>query len=419
MSLPVPGDLIASRFRIEAAIGRGAMGVVFRARDPSNQQVAIKVLLPETVSTPGAVERFTNEAQAARVLTSEHTVRVFDAGTLDSALPYIVMELLEGQDVATILEQRGPLPVPEACDVVIEACDALAEAHARGLVHRDLKPGNLFAARTPDGRTRVKVLDFGLSKVAAQNRHVALTSTGTILGTPHYMAPEQLKSSKDVDARADMWSLGVILYELLSKKEPFDGTSFGMLFSNIVSKEPTPLVSVRPDVPAGLAEIVHRCLKKNRDERYPNVTALVSALAAFASPAGATVAKRIVEAPAQRSAAAAAQRKGGGTMMMSHAPSGRMLAAPAAPGQASLPTPPPFTPVTPARSQPPPAPARPAMASAPQYVVTPAQQWHPASVPPPVPTAQSSRTVVVVVVAVALFVLGALGLVLHFLRARG
>src|SRR5262249_16985055 len=150
--------------RIEAEVGRGAMGVVYRARDPSNRPVAIKVLLPETVETPDAVMRFTNEAQAARVLTSEHTVRIFDAGTLESGLPYIVMELLEGMDVATILEQRGPLPIADACDMVIEACDALADAHTRGMVHRDLKPANLFAARGPDGRTRVKVLDFGLSK---------------------------------------------------------------------------------------------------------------------------------------------------------------------------------------------------------------------------------------------------------------
>jgi serine/threonine-protein kinase len=408
MGLPSPGDLVASRYRIEAAIGRGAMGVVFRARDPSNQYVAIKVLLPETVATPGAVERFTNEAQAARVLTSEHTVRVFDAGTLDGALPYIVMELLEGADVATILGQRGHLPAAEACDMVIEACDALAEAHTRGLVHRDLKPGNLFAARAPDGRTRMKVLDFGLSKVAAQNRQVALTSTGTILGTPHYMAPEQLRSSKDADARADIWSLGVILYELLTGKEPFDGTSFGMLFSNIVSKEPTPLLSVRPDVPTGLAEIIHRCLKKNRDDRYPKVAELVSALAAFASPAGAAVAKRIVEGPVQRPPAHS-QRKLGGTMVMSGAPPAWSGGAPPIPGPAPLPTPPPFTPV---------APARISSAPAPQYPVTP-QPWRPAAAPPPTPSmAPPSRNVTALVIVLVLFVLAALGIVFYILRAR-
>ena len=379
--LPSLGDLIGSRFRLDAEIGRGAMGVVYRARDPSNRPVAIKVLLPESVDAPDAVERFTNEARAARVLTSEHTVRVFDTGTLDSSLPYIVMELLEGMDVATILEQRAPLPIAEACSVVIEACDALAEAHAHGIVHRDLKPANLFAARGPDGRTRIKVLDFGISKVFAQNRQVALTSTGTILGTPHYIAPEQLRSSKGADPRADMWSLGVILYEALSGKMPFDGTSFGMLFSQIVSKEPEPLGSVRSDVPAGLAEIVHRCLKKNRDERYPDVTALASALSAFASPV-------------QRPAHAPRQGKLGGTLLMS-SPMPSVTAA-----QVSM------------ALTPPPAP-----------LATPTVPAYPPPVPPPPPpplsTVKPSRNVAIIVVASVLFVLVALGgIVYFFLRAR-
>lgn len=387
--LPTLGDVIGSHFRIEAEIGRGAMGVVYRAHDPSNRRVAIKVLLPESVDAPDAVERFTNEARAARVLTSEHTVRVYDAGTLASGLPYIVMELLEGMDVATILEQRGPLPIAEACDMVIEACAALAEAHARGMVHRDLKPANLFAAREADGRTRVKVLDFGLSKVAAQNRQVALTSTGTILGTPYYMAPEQLRSSKGADLRADVWSLGVILYELVSGKMPFEGTSFGMLFSQVVSKEPGPLVSFRPDVPAGFTEIVHRCLEKNRDDRYPDVTALVSALAAFASPG-----KRPPPAPRQG--------RLGGTLLM----------------------PSPVSALNPARASTPPAPplslAPPPLAPPPS-LAPPAWPAHPPSAQPrPAPTARPSRNVALVVIASVLLVLAALGgiLVLYFLRAR-
>ncbi len=412
--LPSPGDSVASRFRIEAEIGRGAMGVVFRARDPSNQPVAIKVLLPETVAMPDAVERFTNEAQAARVLTSEHTVRVFDAGTLDSGLPYIVMELLEGVDVATVLERRGPLPIPEACDMIIEACDALADAHARGMVHRDLKPGNLFAARTRDGRTLVKVLDFGLSKVAAQNRQVALTSTGTILGTPHYMAPEQLKSSKGVDTRADLWSLGVILCELVSGKEPFDGTSFGVLFSNIVTKEPTPLASVRPDVPAGLAEIVHRCLKKNRDDRYPTVTELVSALATFASPAGAAVAKRIVEGPARRSAPPPGPRKLGGTLVMGAPAMNWSAVALGATSPAPLTVPAALRDASPSPAAPP---ARASTPPAPTYVPAPVQPNR-ASAPPPAPTAaRPTRSVAPIVVAAALvFVVAAVAVVLFVLR---
>jgi serine/threonine-protein kinase len=204
------------------------------------------------------------------------------------------------------------------------------------------------------------------------------------------------------------------LYELLSGREPFEGTSFGMLFSNIVSKEPAPLLSVRPDVPAGLAEIVHRCLKKNRDDRYANVTELVSALAAFASPSGAAVAKGIVARPAQRPATSATQRKGGGTMMMGPRPSGRGPAP--GPGQASLPTPPPFSPVI---SQVPPAPARGSMPSAPLYVATPGQPLHPASVLPSAPKVQPSRNMVVLVVALVLFSLSVLGIVLYAVRAHG
>jgi len=291
--IPAPGAVIAGKFRVEAELGRGGMGVVLRGTDPTNRPVAIKVLLPEAIAHPEAVPRFVNEARAALELTSEHAVRVYEAGTLENGLPFMVMELLDGQDLATILEQRGKYTVPDACDAIIDACDALAEAHGRGMVHRDLKPANLFAARGGDGRIRIKVLDFGVSKVAAQMRQIALTSTGTALGTPHYMAPEQLKSAKGADARADIWSLGVVLYELLAGTQPFDGKSFGHLFMQIVSEDPTPLAKYRPDVPAGISDIVVRCMKKNRDERYPDLAALVAALARFASPSGQAQAARI------------------------------------------------------------------------------------------------------------------------------
>ena len=436
--LPSPGDLIASRFRVEAEIGRGAMGVVFRARDgstPGHRPVAIKVLLPEAIDTPGATERFTNEAQAARGLTSEHTVRVFDAGTLDNALPYMVMELLEGTDLETVLQQRGRLPVSEACDVLIQACDALMEAHARGMVHRDLKPGNLFAARLPNGLTQVKVLDFGLSKVAAQIRQVALTSTGTLLGTPYYMAPEQLRSSKDADPRADVWSLAVMLYEFLSGKVPFDGQSFGMLFAKIVSEQPPSLASVRPDVPAGISEIVDRGLKKNRDERYPDVTALASALAPFASPVGAALAKRMVEGPAQRPArSAAAAAKLGGTMLMagpSHMPRPHSFAPPVsgpgpvarqapsggrisvAPPTGSLGPMPPPSPFGPSPGQRPTTPNPFAMRATPLPPAPPAPPGHPA-LPTPHTTA-SSRGAIVLLTSVVVVLAGVGGLLYLFL----
>jgi serine/threonine-protein kinase len=436
--LPAAGDLIASRFRVEAEIGRGAMGVVFRARDPSNQQVAIKVLLPEAIDTPGATERFTNEAEAARGLTSENTVRVFDAGTLDNALPYMVMELLEGTDMETVLQQRNRLPAAEACDVVIQACAALAEAHGRGMVHRDLKPGNLFASRLPNGLTQIKVLDFGLSKVKAQVRQIALTSTGTLLGTPYYMAPEQLRSSKDVDARADVWSLAVILYELLSGKVPFDGSSFGMLFGKIVTEEPAPLASICPDVPAGLAEIVQQGLKKKREERYPDVTALASALAAFASPTGAALAKRIVEGPEQRPVRPPQGKLGGTVLMASRVPlppmgsvlpmppgasvgpgvratppsAGRISVPPLGASMSPRPTPVPFTPSAAPRMPTPPGfsmgPAPPPMTGATAHPSAP--------VPPPQATARatSSRNLIVALSCLAVVLAAIVGVVYVF-----
>jgi eukaryotic-like serine/threonine-protein kinase len=323
-ALPSPGTVIGSRFRVESELGRGGMGVVLRGRDEANRPVAIKVLLPEAVEHPEAVPRFMNEARAARELTSEHAVRVLDCGTLDTGLPFMVMELLEGQDLATQLEKGGPFSVTDACDAVIDACDALAEAHERGMVHRDLKPANLFAARGPDGRVRVKVLDFGVSKVAAQIRQMALTSTGTALGTPYYMAPEQLKSAKGVDGRADVWSLGVVLYELLTGTLPFEGKSFGMLFMQIVSEDPKPISAIKPEIPQGLSEIVQRCMKKNREDRFPDLAALVQALAPFASANGQAQARRITEgrgAPvARESSPMLPVQKLKGTMLMANAP---------------------------------------------------------------------------------------------------
>jgi serine/threonine-protein kinase len=321
--------MVAGRFRVEEEIGRGGMGVVLRGRDTDNRAIAIKVLLPEAIAHPEAVPRFMSEAQAAQELTSAHSVRVYDHGTLESGLPFMVMELLEGQDLASVIEKSGPMSPADASDAIIDACDALSEAHSRGMVHRDLKPANLFAVRGADGRTRVKVLDFGVSKVASHIRQLALTSTGTILGSPHYMAPEQLRSAKGADARADTWSLGVVIYEMLTGGQmPFDGRSFGELFMQIVSKEPIPLDSVRPDVPPGLAAVVVRCMKRERDERYADMKELVAALAPFASPAGAEAARRIlagekagpIEVPAP--AKAAARPALGGTMLMADSPYG-------------------------------------------------------------------------------------------------
>jgi len=208
--MPQPGDVLLGRFRIESVIGEGGMGLVFGARQlPGQTPVAIKVLSPEASTHPEAVPRFVNEARATTKLLSPHVVKVFEAGTLDIGLPFIVMELLQGTDLAALLERQGPLPVTTAVDYLIQAADAVAEAHALGIVHRDLKPSNLFLLTRPGTDPIVKVLDFGISKISNGPQNQALTATGTFLGSPHYMPPEQLKSARDVDARADIWSLGV------------------------------------------------------------------------------------------------------------------------------------------------------------------------------------------------------------------
>jgi eukaryotic-like serine/threonine-protein kinase len=295
--LPEPGDVLLGKWRVEAEIGRGGMGVVLKVRDGSGgRPVAMKVLAPEATAVAEAVPRFLNEARAASQLKSAHVVRVYDTGTLENGLPFIVMELLEGADFGTILERRGPLPVADVCDAIIHACDALAEAHARGMVHRDLKPGNLFKTRGPNDQPIVKVLDFGVAKLAAaaQAGGAALTNVGTFLGSPHYMAPEQMKSAKDADARADVWSLGICMYELLTGNLPFDAGAFGALFLQ-VSIEAAPPIT-RPDVPPGLIEIIERCMSKKREDRYSDLAALVHSLARFASPDGIARAQKIAAA---------------------------------------------------------------------------------------------------------------------------
>jgi len=282
--LPAVGDVVQGRFRIEAVLGQGGMGVVFGAKElGSERPIALKVLAPEASVHPDAVGRFVNEARAAMQLESRHVVKVFEVGTLEMGLPFIVMEMLQGKDLSEVMEQKKTLPIPEAVDYVTQAADAIADAHAHRIVHRDLKPSNLFLTTA----NLVKVLDFGVSKVQAppNQRGGPKTATGAVLGSPHYMAPEQLKSAKDADPRADIWSLGVILYELLAGRPPFEGRSYGDLFMAVLSGQFVPLSTVRADVPPALEEIVARCLKKSRDERFPTVADLVAALRPFRAAA--------------------------------------------------------------------------------------------------------------------------------------
>src|SRR5690348_15202731 len=288
MDSPVQeGDLLAGKYRVEKVLGFGGMGVVVSAfRTDLEQRVAVKFLGSAAAERPDAAERFRREARAAAKIRSEHVARVLDVGTLDTGLPYMVMEFLEGNDIADELRRLERLPMIDAVDFILQAIEALAEAHASGVVHRDLKPGNLFLAHRADGSRRVKVLDFGISKALSGSsvEELSLTKTAALIGSPLYMAPEQMRSAKDVDTRADIWSLGAMLYEMLTGQPPYMGESIPQLCAALLHDDPIPLRQHRPEVPEGLELAVLRCLMKDRTQRFPTVFELGRALLPFAMP---------------------------------------------------------------------------------------------------------------------------------------
>lgn len=292
-ALPRPGDVVGGKYRIESVVGSGGMGIVVGAVDTSlARPVAIKFLSPQHASRDGAVARFLREARAAAAIQSEHVVRVFEVSTLPNGAPFIVMEHLRGADLAQTLSDRGAFSIHDACDLLLQACEALSEAHNRGIVHRDLKPQNLFLSHRPDGSPCVKVLDFGISK-AADDAAPNLTSTDMVMGTPLYMSPEQVRSLKSVDARADIWALGSILFELLTTSPIYDAPSVPALCAMIAMDPPTPLRARRRDAPAELEQVILRCLQKDPAARFPNVAALADALVPFASERGRLSAARV------------------------------------------------------------------------------------------------------------------------------
>ena len=273
-----PGAVILDKYRVDRVLGEGGMGVVVAATHLELQeQVALKFLLPEASATPEIVQRFVREAKAAVRLRGEHVARVSDVGKLPGGLPYMVMEYLRGTDLAGLLAQRQRLPPGEAVDYVLQACEALAEAHAAGIVHRDIKPANLFVTTRPDGSPMIKVLDFGISKITTQV-DARLTRTQAVMGTPAYMSPEQLGASHNVDGRTDIWAIGVVLYEALTGSRPFTAEIYPALILQI-GVDPVPPIDV--PLPAGLASVILRCLEKDLGRRYPSILNLASDLAPF------------------------------------------------------------------------------------------------------------------------------------------
>ncbi len=278
-----PGGQLGGKYRVEHEIGAGSMGIVCKAWHIGlDQPVAIKFLYPEFARHDDGAERFRREARAAAKIRSEHVAQVLDVGTTSDDTPYIVMEYLDGRDLSAELAHRGPLPVLDAVRYVVDACEAVAEAHSQGIVHRDLKPANLFLHERSSGETIVKVLDFGISKVSsAGSKQFSLTDTSTLMGSPAYMSPEQLESSRNVDARADIWSLGVILHELILGVIPFGGGSVPQLVRSILAGHRRPLTERDPKL-EGLEQVVARCLRQERNERFQSVQELCVQLRAYA-----------------------------------------------------------------------------------------------------------------------------------------
>jgi len=277
------GEVVDGKYRITGILGAGGMGVVVSAMQLAlDEPVALKFMTAEGKADETARARFLREAKAARKLTSAHVARVFDVGQLRSGEPYIVMELLEGDDLGKHLRLHGRLTTADTVRFMLQVCDAIREAHALGIVHRDLKPQNLFLCKRPGSGPVIKVLDFGIAKsLNVSDSDGSLTASQNVVGSPVYMSPEQLRASKHVDTRTDIWSMGVIMFELLSGKVPFAGDSVLELGMRIMTVPAPSLVELRAEVPAALADVVQRCLEKDPESRYATIDALAADLKQF------------------------------------------------------------------------------------------------------------------------------------------
>ncbi len=281
LELPNPGDVVHARYRVREELGRGGMAAVLAAYDGMlEREVALKLMLPQLVTSREAVERFINEARSLAKLESPHVVRVLDCGRLKApiacaGLPYMVLELLRGEDLYTVAAREGGLSAERVVRYALQACAGLASAHAQGIVHRDLKPENLFLAVDADGQECLKVLDFGIARSHSRR---ALTRGRVGLGSPGYMSPEQVHGGGTVDARSDVWGLGIVMYELLAHRPAFAGDDPHTLCAQTLTADVVPLAELRPELPRALVEIVERCLEREPGRRFSGVDELAYAL---------------------------------------------------------------------------------------------------------------------------------------------
>jgi serine/threonine protein kinase len=277
------GQNIGEKYQVIRLIGEGGMGAVYEVKHlVIGRRFAIKFLHWQIAHSDSTVARFKREAESAGRLENEHVVAVVDVGTTDEGAPYLVMEYLQGESLGTLLARCGPLPVARAVHLVLQVCRGLRAAHSHGMIHRDLKPENLFVVRDGDGGDLVKILDFGIVKLTAESPE-AITDSGLMLGTPYYMSPEQARGDHQVDARTDIYAVGVVLYELLTARKPHPGSNATSVLFHLLKQEPVRIEALRSGLPAGLGDLIHRAFAFDAAERFPDVAALWDALSGFSA----------------------------------------------------------------------------------------------------------------------------------------
>jgi serine/threonine-protein kinase len=279
------GRLVDSRYRVLSVVGQGGMGVVFAAEDAdSGRKIALKVLHPAELNEEN-LRRFRREARAAHRLRHTNICQVLAYGALADGSPYMVMELLQGETLRMRLRTQGVLPVSSAVMIALQVLDGLGEAHSRGVVHRDVKPGNVFLLSGRGKAPSVKLIDFGLAKLLPTWGHTSqpedttlITKTGVTLGTPHYLSPEQIEGLRDVDQRTDVWAAGLVLYEMVTGKKAFHGQNYQRLAASIAAEEPVSMRAIRGDVPSELEDVVRTAIRKDKRARFANASQFREAL---------------------------------------------------------------------------------------------------------------------------------------------